>query len=208
MSSYALSQDLHGLPPAKYSLGFTTGASLIYESVVVAKLYTALRDWAEVRAQVLNDNSFQSRTQSSLKKLYSEVARRLRHLNADQLNCLSTGDASQQKAMVWLAICRQYGLIRDFALEVIVFQFDTGRHLLTHQDYDAFFFAKAEWHKNLDEASSQTKSKARQVLFKMMRECGLLNDAGEIQNQFLSDSLMLTIGHDERNHLLLFPLTR
>ncbi|MCK5894354.1 MAG: DUF1819 family protein [Endozoicomonadaceae bacterium] len=166
-----------------YSLSFTTGSALIREAIDVAALKCELVDWAEVRAYVLEHNTFQSRTVSTLKKLYGEVSRRLQYLNDDKLSLLANGSESEQKQLLWLALCRRYSLISDFSVEVLSHQFEAARYTVTHDDYDAFFNAKAEWHDSLDGASTQTKSKARQVLFKMLRECGLINEHDEIVRQ-------------------------
>lgn len=189
---------------SEYSLSFTTGAALIRESIVVAGLYVELRDWSAVRCKVLSQNAFQSRTESTLKKLYGEVSRRLKLLTDDQLQLLATGSEAQAKALVWLAICRQYKFIHDFTIEVIVPHYEAARFLLTHDDYDAFFNGKAEWLDNLDSASRQTKSKARQVFFKMLKECGLLGDGNELQHQKLDEQLTKMIKTSSPDELRLY----
>ena len=189
----------------QYSLSYTTGAALIKEAAEVARLKNDLSDWSEVKRYVLDNNTFQSRTTSTLKKLYGEVSRRLQHLSDDELNLLAHGSESEQKQLVWLAICKHYLLIRDFAVEVLSLQFEAARYAVTHDDYDAFFNAKAEWHDNLDGASTQTKSKARQVLFKMLRECGLINEQDEIICQHLEPALLAIIKNNDAIDLNIFP---
>ena len=190
---------------SKYSLSFTTGAALIRESIVVAGLYVELHDWSAVRCKVLSENSFQTRTESTLRKLYGEVSRRLKLLSDDKLLLLAVGSEAQAKALVWLAICRQYKFIYDFTIEIIVPHYEGARFLLTHDDYDAFFNAKAEWHDNLDSASRQTKSKARQVFFKMLKECGLIGDSNELQHQKLDEQLTKMIKTLSPDELRLYP---
>jgi len=188
-----------------YSLSFTTGAALLVETVIIAKLRLELGDWTEVRKEVLEQNTLQARTISTLKKLYGEISRRLKNLSDEEIVLLATGDDAEQKQIIWLAICRHYTFIHDFTMEVIFEHFDRGRYLLTQDDYDAFFNTKAEWHSNLDSVSSLTKSKARQVVFKMLRECGVLNDHKEIAPQNLSDRLKDLIQHKEIEQIRLFP---
>ena len=190
---------------SKYSLSFTTGAALIRESIVVAELYVELLDWSAVRCKVLSENTFQARTESTLKKLYGEVSKRMRLLTDEQLRLLATGSESQAKALVWLAICRHYKFIYDFTIEVIVSHYETARFLLTHHDFDVFFNAKAEWHDNLDSASRQTKTKARQVFFKMLKECGLVGDVNELQPQKLDEQLTKMIKASSPDELRLYP---
>lgn len=189
----------------RYSLSFTTGAALIREAINVASLKGELDDWAVVKAHVLENNTFQSRTSSTLKKLYGEVSRRLQHLGDDELALLVHGTETEQNQVLWLALCRRYKLIKDFSVEVLCHQYDAGRYALSHQDYDAFFNAKAEWHGNLDSASSQTKAKARQVLFKMLRECSLINEHEEIVRQQIGPALLMLIQNGNREELSLFP---
>ena len=190
---------------SKYSLSFTTGAVLIRESIDVAALKCELIDWNSVKEHVLQNNTFQSRTTSTLKKLYGEVSRRLQHLSDDELSLLATGAEAEQKQVLWLALCRRYKLIRDFAVEVLSHQYDAARYALSHEDYDAFFNAKAEWHDNLDGASTQTKSKARQVLFKMLRECGLINEHDEIVHQQIEPAMLAFIKNNNAIDLNVFP---
>jgi hypothetical protein len=188
-----------------YSLSFTTGAALIWESIELARLKSDQEAWDAVKAHVLENNTFQSRTDSTLKKLYGEVSRRLQCLSDDELALLGSGNDSEQKQLVWLALCRRYKLIKDFSVEVLSHYYDTARYAITHEDYDAFFNAKAEWHSNLDGSSSQTKTKARQVLFKMMKECGLVNDNNEIVAQYLSPELQDLIHSNNREDFAVFP---
>jgi hypothetical protein len=189
----------------KYSLSFTTGAALIQDSLDIAKLYLKEGDWTKVRETVLRDNTLQARTQSTLKKIYGEISRRLVHLSDEEVQLLADGDETQKRQWVWLAICRQYQFIYDFAVEVLVNNYNRSQYPLSHDDYDAFYHQKAEWHSNLDKASSATQSKARQVLFKMLRECGLINEQDEIVVQRLSPQLLYLLKEKQSADLGIFP---
>lgn len=190
---------------SKYSLSYTTGAALIREAIDVACLKSDLESWPDVKKHVLENNTFQSRTASTLSKLYGEVSRRLKHLSDDELSLLANGTESEQKQLIWLAICRRYSLIKDFSVEVLAHQYQAARYEVGHNDYDAFFNAKAEWHNNLDGASIQTKSKARQVLFKMLRECGLVNEHDEIVSQQVGPAVLALLNNNNMEDLNIFP---
>lgn len=189
----------------EYSFGFTTGAAFLQESLTIAGLFRELKDWAQVRDSVVTRNLLQARTESTLKKIYGEVSRRLKHLSNDELELLSSGSDQEQMQIIWLAICRQYRFISDFASEVISEHCHRGRYQLLLDDYDAFFNAKAEWHKNLDSISSLTKGKARQIVFKMCRECGIINDQDEIVVQSLSSQLVDLLRKNDSAALKIFP---
>lgn len=189
----------------EYSFGFTTGAALLQESLIIARLQYEINDWAQVREDVLNKNLLQARTESTLKKIYGEVYRRLKHLSADESALLVAGSDQDQAQIIWLTICRQYKFIADFACDVIGEHYHRGRYQLLQEDYDAFFNAKAEWHSNLDSISNLTKSKARQVVFKMCRECGIINAQDEIVVQVLSDQLADLLRKNDAAALRIFP---
>lgn len=189
----------------EYSFGFTTGAAFLHESLTIASLFRELKDWSHVRDKVVTQNLLQARTESTLKKIYGEVSRRLKHLSNDELGLLSSGSDQDKMQIIWLAICRQYRFISDFATEVISEHCHRGRYQLLSDDYDAFFNAKAEWHRNLDSISNLTKGKARQIIFKMCRECGILNNQDEIVVQTLSGQLVELLRHNNSAALKIFP---
>lgn len=189
----------------QYSLSFTTGAALEAETVAIAKLKSNLVDWKDVRADVIEKNTLQARTESTLKKLYGEISRRLKHLSDQELALLISSDEKVQKQIIWLAICRHYKFISDFAKEVLYEYFENSRYQISLDDYDVYFNSKAEWNENLDGVSSLTKSKARQVLFKMMRECQITNDNKEILPQQLNNELRASILKGDADEIKLFP---
>jgi len=81
----------------QYSLSFTTGGVLITESIAIAGLKLELGDWTAVRSLVLKQNTLQERTESTLKKLFGEISRRLKNLTNDELMLLKSGTEEEQK---------------------------------------------------------------------------------------------------------------
>lgn len=179
-----------------YSLGFTSGATLLDLSGIVARTYLKLGSWPEVKSHVLFNNLFQTRTTSTSKKFFSEISKRLKRLSMDELQLLAVGKDTQRQAIAWLAICRYYRLVQDFTLEVVVPKYESTDFLITPNDYDIFFQSKADQHPNLERVSRHTAVKARQVIFKMMRECNLIDTNGLIVPQLLDNELITCIGDD------------
>jgi hypothetical protein len=147
----------------------------------------------------------QSRTESTLKKTYGEISRRLKTLSNQELDLLISTDELEQRQLIWLAICRYYNFINDFSIEVLSENFENGRYKVSKDDFDMFFNAKAEWNSNLDHILLQTKYKARQVLFRIMTECFLLNENKEIQSQNLSEELKDIMFSNDKERLGIFP---
>jgi hypothetical protein len=192
---------------AVYTLSFTAGALLYRESVIVARLFDEVRDWEAVRAQVLDGNLLRMRTQNAAKRIFREVASRLKELTAAELDLLLAGTRSEQQHLLWLAICKRYRFIYDFAVEVIHEKFLRLDFELTYDDYDVFFNNKAEWHPEVAGVAESTRKKLRQVVFKMLREVNLLSPEGQILPALPTGREIAVITADAPEHLAVFPIT-
>lgn len=190
----------------RYSMSFTTGGLLHRESVELALLYLDLSNWDSVRAQVITENTLQMRTLSSLQRIYREVSSRLRTLTRTEIEFLVSCSYQEQAYLLWLAICRRYSFVADFAIEVLRERHITLKGTLTHEDFDAFFNRKSEWHPELDKITHATRAKLRQVLFKILRETDLLTSDNLIQTALLSPRMLDMINQIRQSDILFFPV--
>ncbi|AZZ95338.1 DUF1819 family protein [Hahella sp. KA22] len=190
----------------KYSMSFTTGSLFHCESVKLAALHLDLDDWSSVRDKVIAENLLQTRTLNTLKRVCCEVISRLRMLSPGELEFLVESSHQEQAYLLWLAVCRRYRLIADFAVEVLRERYITLKSDLTHEDFDSFFNRKSEWHWELDEITPTTRGKLRQVLFKMLREADLLTACNMIHAAMLSSRLLELFNQGSRRDVLYFPV--
>lgn len=190
----------------RYSLSFTTGSLFHRESVKLAALYLDLGDWDSVRNKVIAENLLQTRTLNTLKRVCREVISRLRTLSLGELKFLVEVSHQEQAYLLWIAVCRRYRFIADFAVEVLRERHITLKSDLTHEGFDSFFSRKAEWHLELDEITQATRGKLRQVLFKMLREADLLTANNMIHVAMLSLRLLGLIHQGSRREILYFPV--
>ncbi len=190
----------------RYSMSFTTGTLFYRESVRLATLFVDLKDWKIVRNTVLADNLLQARTQNTSKRVCQEIISRLKTLSVQELELLNKGTSQEQAYLLWLAICRRYTFIGDFAVEIIRERFISLKTDLSNEDFEAFIHKKSEWHSEIDAIQSSTRSKLRQVLFKMLREAELLTVNNTINAALLSPRLVQVIAHHQRQDLLFFPV--
>lgn len=186
----------------KYIMSFTAGALLHQQSVNLAELYFAVDNWDTLRDKVMSENILQARTMSSAKRLCSEIISRLQTLNTAELNFLMGGSYQDQSYLLWLAVCRRYKFIGDFAVEVLHERYITLKNDLGYKDFDSFFNQKSEWHSELEKLTPTTVGKLRQVLFKMLREADLLTANNMVNSAILSPKLLDVI---ESNDILYFP---
>jgi hypothetical protein len=189
----------------RYALSFTTGGLLSREAAVLAPFYTDHGDWVKVRDIAVQENLLQARTHSSGLRRVRETVARLAVLADPEVNSLAEISASERGHLMWAAACRRYDLIGAFAEEVLRERFLTLAGTVTHEDYDAFYRAKAMWHDELDEVTEVSYKKLRQVLFRMMVEAGLLSMQGAIEPALLSTRVAEWLTERTPSDIRFFP---
>jgi hypothetical protein len=127
-------------------------------------------------------------------------------LNTEELGFLVEANHQEQSYLLWLAICRRYEFIADFAVEVIRERYISLKADLSNEEFDSFFYRKSEWHPELDQIQPATRTKLRQVLFKILREADLLTANNMINAALLSPRLLEVISKGPQTDALYFPV--
>jgi hypothetical protein len=134
-----------------------------------------------------------------------ELTARLEHLDELELQALLHFNTHDRASLLWVAACRRYDFIREFATEVLRENHLHLRRQLTFNDYESFYSSKALWHAELDQLAASTQQKLRQNLFRMLREADLLSAAELILPAVLSQELTTMLARQGRRDLLVFP---
>ena len=195
------------MKPKPYKLSFTAASLYISDSIKIAEEYLKLQNWDLAKKEVMSNNLLQSRTKSSAVRLYRELAQRLQMLSDDQLELLVEGSVQEQKQLLWLAVCKRYVFIQEFAIEVLYEKFLTMNCELTELDYDAFFNRKADWHSELDQLTETTRKKLKQVVFRILREADLISDGLVIMPALLSQRMVEALQPDAPVSFQIFPVS-
>lgn len=188
-----------------YLMSFGTGGLYVNESVTVARLHRPGDDWDVTAARAREAGAFQVRKASSAQRSIREIVNRLRWLSDDELEVFVGGERSEQAALLWLAACRAYRFIGEFAVEVLNERFLSLRTTVTYDDFDTFLAAKAEWSPKLAALSITTQAKLRAVLFRLMREAEILSPDDRILGSMLSRRVLALIHSGDLNELRCFP---
>lgn len=188
----------------RYALSFTSGALLAREAMIAAPLFLVVRDWGAVRDQLGAENLLQARTASSGLRLAREVTQRLAVLTEAELKLLRDTSPGERGHLMWIAACRRYAFIGDFAEEVVRERFLLLMPTLGYDDFDSFVHGKVLWHPELAEVKGSTLQKLRWAVFKMLTEAGLLAD-GEIVHASLSTRLRDALNGQLPNDIRFFP---
>lgn len=176
------------------------------ESTRIAELNARLGDWRKTRDKALADNLLQARTSRSSDRRVQEVCARLQALTARQLELFRDAMQSDQLLLLWLAVCKRYALLRDFAAEVIRGHFLSLQLVLAREEFDRFLDSKSLWHPNVESLADSTKAKLSSVTYQMLREAGLVSKELLIQPVLLSPEISAAIIADDNELLRIYPI--
>ena len=164
----------------RYLMSFGTGGLFINESVTVARLHLPGEEWNLTLERAISDGAATLPKAASNRRTLREICKRVGSLTDEERSFLTDeADRPEQEALLWLSMCRTYRFVREFLLEVIQERYLSLRLDLSLETFDSFFDSKAEWDDGLAGLSQTTRLKLRQILFRIMREAGIIdNSAG------------------------------
>lgn len=174
---------------------------------MAAPIYLQLREWGAVRKTLEADNLLQTRTVASSRRLGRELVQRLGMLSDVEIELLGDSTATERAHLMWVAACRRYGIIGEFAEEVVREKFMLLNLHLTQEDFDRFVRSKTLWHDELSTVTDSTLRRLRSNLFLMLREAGLVSDGGHIIQCDLSLRVADALAIRTPNDIRFFPTT-
>ena len=192
---------------SKYILSFTAASLRLNEMIKVAK---AAYDNNSTDLQVVKESGvvFSSVKTRTSDREFREVRKRLEKLTPEQISILINADLISQKQIAFLAVCKRYEFIRDFTIEVIrdkVLVFDFK---LNESDFNSFINSKILLHPELEAFSESTRKKAKQVMYRILEQAGIINNAVEkaILPQILQQDVINAIVRDDPAWLKIFMM--
>ena len=192
--------------PQSYKMSFSTGGLFLNESLEVARLHREDEAWRDTIARALGEGAASLPKAASQRRTLREIANRISVLTSDELDFFTTdADRNEQQALLWLATCRAYRFVREFAIEVVRERFLSYQLDLHLETFDTLLDAKAEWDEGLAGISRSTRLKLRQILFRIMREAGVISGEGRIQAYYLSTRLNRLIADNSPADLAIYP---
>ncbi len=189
----------------KYILSFTAASLRLSEMVKVAKhkIENDVSDLSVVRDAGVVFGSVKSRTSD---REFREIKHRLEKLTPNQLEILANSDLISQKHIAFLGVCKHYNFICDFTVEVVRDKALVFDYQINESDYNSFINSKTQLHPELEEYSESTLKKAKQVMFLILEQAGIINNISDkmIQPQILQHDVIKSIVNDDPMWLKLF----
>lgn len=195
-------------PTQPYRMSFTTGGLFLNESLEVAGLHRDDESWEDTAKRALDQGTTTLPKSASNRRSLREITNRLLTLTEQERRfLLEDADRTDQQALLWLAACRAYRFVGEFAEDVIRERYLSYQMDLPLLAFDIALDNKAEWDETLAGLSASTRSKLRQILFRIMREAGILSQDNRIQASILSNRLREMINDSNPGELAYFPGT-
>lgn len=191
--------------PSKYCLSMSGSSVRRPDTLATARMYLELGDWNNTRKQVVDENLYQLNAESSRKRVAGELVKRLRTLTDDEVRFLVDSYGDDQSAMLWVSVCRTYEFVRGLSASILRERFESGIPTYTEGAYEAFFEEQAALHEELERLTSASRKKMRSQVFRMLVECDLVSERGDITPIYPSADFARAIDIAHQDDLDLFP---
>jgi hypothetical protein len=179
---------------------------LLNESIELARQRIGGSSWDAVMADGIAAGTTSLPKAQSRRRMLREIINRLSSLSSPELEFLvNDADRAEQAALLWVAACRSYRFVREFAIEVVCERYLSYEPDLPLEVFDRLLAAKAEWDEGLAVLNRSTALKLRQILFRMMREAGIITEKNHIVATYLSPRLVDMVAMSNRSDLAVFP---
>ncbi len=187
---------------SKYRFSFTAAPLRLNDMLLIAKNNIEGKE-----VDIINDLG--NGKSATGKRIYQELNRRLSYLTQEQLELFVNASLTTQKQIAFLSIVKTYRFIWEFVVEVIREKYLLFDYNITEGNYLSFFRQKQEENEYMDDLTTSTTNKLKQVLFKILEEVTIIDDAQskQIQPQILEDQLVKVIVNDQSEWLKAFLMS-
>ncbi len=188
-----------------YTLSFTVGGLFLYEGLELARLRASGSTWGEVRKAAPADVFVARGGASSVKRIRNEVVGRLSHLAEAEIAHLAEAGMTDARALMWVAACRKYRILAEFAREVLDERLRTFQPEIRVTDFDALLDAKGVHAEEIARLTPSTRARLRSGAFRMLREAELIDAENRVSAPRLSGALRDLLASDPGSGLDLIP---
>ncbi len=159
-----------------YRLSFTFGGLLFAESVLIARRFKEFPDWETLKSETRKGDLLRKTREASRERYFREIRDRFMQAWPFEIELIAA-EGSGARYAAFALCCRYYRLVGDFVHEVVRDKIVMHEDHLEFSDYYHFIEKKAPLHPELSMITETTRTKLRQVTFRMLTE-GLLLEKG------------------------------
>lgn len=156
--------------PLTYRFSFTGANAMISEFIKVAELVNEGKSVEDIGNEVLGREKGETN-----RREFRELAHRIKSLTPKQIEILAEGNLDEQQQITHLALCKTYGIYKDFVAEVLAEKIKMFDNELTELDYNSFISKKKMEHPELEKLADSTQKKVKQVIYRMLQQVGIID---------------------------------
>jgi hypothetical protein len=176
----------------KYATGFSVGALLLKEADSIVGLINDPTAFMLGKEKV-DFSQMPLNTESSKKRLGSEVVKRLRSLEDPSfIVFFQVGTDADKRLILFYAACKTYNLIANFMLSSALDKWYSMQFDLGIDDFMNYLYSQMHSHPEIETLEGYHLKKLSQVGIKMLKEFGLLHK-GRMRKLELNDSVLRLI---------------
>lgn len=190
-----------------YNMSFTAGAAMLNEMHAVAEaLVECDGDWERTKDKTFKENLMEKEKMSSNIRYFALMKQRLEVLNEAELDMFVNGTVAVRRLIVLLAICKAHSFIYDFISEYVRDCFYNQYEKISYANFNEFYNEKKYEHPEIEQVSELTVAKMRQVVFRILEQTELIEDAesGILRRPYLSESVERQIVKDDPKWLAIY----
>ncbi len=172
-----------------YSASFTSGGLLHEETVALVKYFN--RDSIDlINEQIVNNSLIEINSQTSRKRIISELVKRYNAVNNDQLFAkFKDCNTVEQKVLLYYVCLKTYPLMFDFVFDVVIEKWLSMDMSIKSIDVLRFLEKQSNQHKEIEKWTDKTLLKISSLIIKLIKDVGLINHNNltklELPNSFL-----------------------
>ncbi|MBT2687279.1 DUF1819 family protein [Bacillus sp. ISL-47] len=174
----------------EYSAGFTSEGWFQNEINIVLPLKIAGLSRSEILERIIEHNSFQLRSESSIKKRFQMVYRRSETFNLELSKLYIDGSRLDQKALLLYSYLKCYRLPYEFFNEVILYNYHNNKPSIQIIDVEFFIERKEGQSGKVAGFRPETKKRLKSSIVMFFRESGMLQE--EKADTFLINPLHIS----------------
>lgn len=191
-----------------YNFSFTAASLRVFNFIRLAEAVDYTSDELTIK-DVDVEKVLSKGNKGSSKREMAELIKRFNALTNAQKQVLKSEGVQERKQLAFLGLCKSNAFIRDFVVEMVREKILVFDYTLSNADFSIFLNRKRELHPQLDQFADSTKKKAKQVLYKVLEEVGMIDTTKNlnIQPQWLNQEVLNVIINDDPMFLKFFLIS-
>lgn len=182
---------------------------MLSDTLKIASAFAEVKDWDKVRDLLIERNIISKNKSSSQNRQIREIILRLQQLPSELVVRLAEYDIQTAKVILLLAIIKLYPIIFEFIVEFLRDKWLRFDYEIINSDFPKFWDMVQERHPELENVTDSTRSKIKQVIYRILAEVGLIDSVKtkRIVKPYIPEFLIEQIINDNPDYLKAYLLS-